>query len=130
MHGAPRRSLADRTDGGLDETGVEQRLALARATERDEAAATIEVCDRHIRDLPRRRLKSRRLGRRGVPLVAQRAESGWTFVARRGDRQRAVLRAKERVRGRAAAVLLRAARGLLDEPMRGMFAEGRMRFGW
>src|SRR2546427_426928 len=49
MHGAPRRSLADRTDGGLDETGVEQRLALAGATECDEVAATIEVCDRRIR---------------------------------------------------------------------------------
>src|SRR2546426_8704690 len=128
MHGAPRRSLADPTDGGLDETGVEKRLALARATERDEAAATIEVCDRHIRDLPRRRMKSRRLGRRGVPLVAQRDESGWTFVAGRGDRPRAALRAKERVRGRAAAVLLRAARELFDEPGRGMFAERRVQF--
>jgi len=73
-------------------------------------------------------MKSRRLGWRGVPLVAQRDESGWTFVAGRGDRQRAVLRAKEGVRGRAAAILLRAARELFDEPVRGMFAERRIQF--
>src|SRR6267143_5073786 len=126
MHDAPRRSLTDRTDGCLDKTGVEERLALAGAAERDKAAATLEVCDRDIRDLRRGRMKSRGLGRRGVPLVAQRDDLWRSFICGRGDRERAVLQVKERVRRGAAAVLLRAARELFDEPIRRMLAERRV----
>src|SRR2546422_6977418 len=86
MHDAPRRSLTDRTNGCLDKTGVEERLPLAGASERDKAAATVEVCDRDFRDLGRGRMKSRGLGRRGVPLVAQRDDLWWTFIGGPGDR--------------------------------------------
>src|SRR2546428_13790400 len=96
MNDPPRRSLADRTDGGLDETSVEERLALAGATERHKAAATVEVCDRHIRDLRRGRMKSRWLCRRGVSPVAQGDDLWGTVLGGRGDRHGAFLRVKER----------------------------------
>src|SRR2546422_11431394 len=102
MHDAPRRSLTDRTNGCLDKTGVKERLALAGAAERDKAAATVEVCDRDIRDLRRGRMKSRGLGRRGVPLVAERDDLWRTFIGGGGGRRRGGLRAERSgVRGTA-----------------------------
>src|SRR2546421_5378369 len=117
MHDAPRRSLTDRTDGRLDKTGVEKRLALAGAAERDKAAATVEVCDRDIRDLRRGRMKSRGLGRRGVPLVAQRDDLWRMFIGGRGDQEGGVLRVKERVRRGAAGIILRTSRGVFCDPI-------------
>src|SRR2546427_577510 len=123
MHDALCRSFTDCTDGCLDKTGVEERLPLAGASERDKAAATVEVCDRDFRDLGRGRMKSRGLGRRGVPLVAQRDDLWRTFIGGRGDRGGAVLRGEESVRRGAAAGLLRPARELVYDPIRRIFAE-------
>ena len=71
-------------------------------------------------------MKSRGLGWRGVPLVAERDDLRRSFIRGRRDRERAVLHVKERVRRGAAAILLRAARELFDDPIRRIFAERRV----
>src|SRR5712692_9379759 len=78
-----------------------------------------------LRDLLAGGMKGRRLGRRGVRVVAQREHRGRLLVPGSGDGKRGVVMAEERVRGGPTTVITGAANDLADQPIRGALAQAR-----